>query len=674
MSRTGPRPRHDLRTEPGSADNTPEEYRQAMNLLESCRFLLESDSEAADAALLDALPHAGPDELDQIIDVLLRRARRPGLIGVVTQFHRLGDAIQATVINQFETLTPAIREALRAPQTQTRLNVVDIASRNESLGGAPLLSTAIEDSSRRVRERAAGALHELANGWHRHHRTELSALSWSVTNHRLSTHDATGRVRKLNDERQTLLMALEESLLNFERHCITSMLAPIMWFITPMGARAWSRISASRSRAGHAMIETLARDADPRSARFALLAMLHTELRSSIAQTLAATRSDPFVHALIREAWLTADPRCRTALQRIRSLAWLNAGTDKILSLPEPLQLRLIRLITALGTTAESKAAIYHDLLRNGTSAVRRAALWAIVDLEGAATTQVLNIIASGSDAPLATIAQRELRRRGCEPQCSARAPKPPSVPKVERNAPPASTPVTFEQFWDEFHDLSETARHDWVRRMTYSGVNLKAELRRRILSGSPTEQVRAISMAAETGLIDAYRTEIYRLAHEPEVLVRAAAISVLPMLPGPTTERMLAGALTDSDGRVQANAVTAINAVGGEDCVELLRPKLDADNNRVRANAIHSLIRYQVREAAEGLLLMLTNPDRASRLSALWVADRLMLSTLLPRLQTMAREDPDPQIRTRAAELASRMGGSVEPLAADAPPAETAR
>lgn len=208
---------------------------------------------------------------------------------------------------------------------------------------------------------------------------------------------------------------------------------------------------------------------------------------------------------------------------------------------------------------------------------------------------------------------------------------------------------------------------------MAAGGVNLKAELRRRILSGSPTDQVRAISMAGQTGLIDAYRTEIYGLAHAPDVLVRAAAVSVLSLLPGPTTERMLAAALVDTDGRVQANAVEAIDAVGGEECVELLRPKLDAENNRVRANAIHSLLRYQVREAAEGLLRMLTDSSRASRLSALWVADQLALGSLLPRLQTMARTDPDPQIRSRAAELVSRMGGSVEPLAADATPTETA-
>ena len=644
-----------------------------MNLLPSCRFLLESDSDAADAALLDALPHATPVERDPIIDVLLRRARRPGLIGLVTHFHLLTDAGQATVVQQFETLTPAIREALRAPQTQTRINVVDIASRNESLRGASLLSAAVGDSSRRVRERAAGALRDLAERGYHHRRTQLSALAESVTNRQLSPCDAAGHVRALNDERQALLIALEEVLQSFDKHNIVSVLDPVMWFIAPMDARAWPRVSTPRSRAAHAMIETLARNADPRLARFALLAMLHAELRNATAQTLAAVRSDAFVYGMIREAWLTADPRCRTALKRIRSLAWLDAGTDKILSLPESLQLRLVRLIAALGTPAESKAAIYHDLLRNGTSAVRRAALWAIVDLESTATTPVLSLIACGSDSPLATIAQRELRRRGCEPRYASPAPKPRPVNQDERENYDSNIPITFQRFWDEFHDLSETSRHEWIRHMAAGGVNLKAELRRRILSGSPTDQVRAISMAGQTGLIDAYRTEIYGLAHAPDVLVRAAAVSVLSLLPGPTTERMLAAALVDTDGRVQANAVEAIDAVGGEECVELLRPKLDAENNRVRANAIHSLLRYQVREAAEGLLRMLTDSSRASRLSALWVAEQLALGSLLPRLQTMARTDPDPQIRSRAAELVSRMGGSVEPLAADATPTETA-
>ena len=113
----------------------------------------------------------------------------------------------------------------------------------------------------------------------------------------------------------------------------------------------------------------------------------------------------------------------------------------------------------------------------------------------------------------------------------------------------------------------------------------------------------------------------------------------------------MLRAALSDQDQRVQANAIEAIDVVGGTDEIGLLRPKLDADNNRVRANAVHVLLKRRVREAATALLEMLNHPNRGFRLSAVWLARQMRLRTLLPRIEAMAQTDPDPQVRRRAEE-----------------------
>jgi len=128
--------------------------------------------------------------------------------------------------------------------------------------------------------------------------------------------------------------------------------------------------------------------------------------------------------------------------------------------------------------------------------------------------------------------------------------------------------------------------------------------------------------------------------------------------MPGPTAERMLRAALADEDSRVQANAVQAIDSIGTADRVDLLREKLNAESNRVRANAVGALLRLQVREAAESLLQMFAHPNRAYRLSALWVAESMRLKPLVPRIASMGREDPDAQVRARAIQVAERIEG----------------
>ena len=149
---------------------------------------------------------------------------------------------------------------------------------------------------------------------------------------------------------------------------------------------------------------------------------------------------------------------------------------------------------------------------------------------------------------------------------------------------------------------------------------------------------------------------QIYRLAYDPEPLVRSRAVAMLAELPGPTGRRILRVALSDSDARVQANAIEVLDLLDAPDRVAETVLKLKSKNSRVRANAVKSLLRLDVREAATALLEMLEGNSSAQRISALWLIERLKLRAVLRRVARLGGEDPDERVRQRALDVLQRM------------------
>jgi HEAT repeat protein len=146
---------------------------------------------------------------------------------------------------------------------------------------------------------------------------------------------------------------------------------------------------------------------------------------------------------------------------------------------------------------------------------------------------------------------------------------------------------------------------------------------------------------------------------------VRSAAVLALGQVPNPTSRRILRQAMSDTDGRVAANAVEAADA-GGQLDAEALLPKLTSADNRVRANAVRALLKLGVREAAEALVRMLQHSDPRQRASGLWLVEKMGLGILAGRLGRMAIADVDLQVRTRAADVCERLRVPVSALHAD--------
>jgi HEAT repeat protein len=174
--------------------------------------------------------------------------------------------------------------------------------------------------------------------------------------------------------------------------------------------------------------------------------------------------------------------------------------------------------------------------------------------------------------------------------------------------------------------------------------------------SRSATERLSGLMRLPGEGDVGPMAEVVYRLCMDVDAGVRAAAVALLPRLPGTVSARLLKKALDDPEPRVQANAIEALDALGLPDRGALISAKLNSPDNRVRANAVKSCLRAEMYQAAEVLLDMLDSASAAHRISGLWVVERLHLGSVVSKVEQMVHGDADEQVRARARAVCDRL------------------
>jgi HEAT repeat protein len=140
---------------------------------------------------------------------------------------------------------------------------------------------------------------------------------------------------------------------------------------------------------------------------------------------------------------------------------------------------------------------------------------------------------------------------------------------------------------------------------------------------------------------------------------VRSAAVRFLGRSSRPELREQLLAAMEDSDGRVQANALEAMDEAGWPDLVGLIVPKLHSEHTRVRANAAKALARAGDEEATRVLTEMLEDSRAECRLAAIRAIKQIGAETWLEKLAELAEKDSSAAVRRQAAAVCAELQGS---------------
>ncbi|ERP31806.1 HEAT repeat domain-containing protein [Chitinivibrio alkaliphilus] len=186
------------------------------------------------------------------------------------------------------------------------------------------------------------------------------------------------------------------------------------------------------------------------------------------------------------------------------------------------------------------------------------------------------------------------------------------------------------------------------VRKLTPDFLaNVLSEIRR----GSEGRRVHAIQLLRYMNDDEVVRKVLITLLRSKVTHVRATAVKVLGYFVNSLEHHLFRSILQDSDPRVRANAIEAIEMLHEPRLVYMIIRFKNDPNNRVRGNTLKALYTLEKRDVLPDVLKMMTSSEKNMILTALWLLTVIPLcSKELEDLCDLYLDHDDGDIQRRAA------------------------
>jgi hypothetical protein len=379
-----------------------------------------------------------------------------------------------------------------------------------------------------------------------------------------------------------------------------------------------------------------------------VLSCLQYETLSHAGRALIARCDWPALGQIGRhEHWLSLKG-VAGALKGIRNLRAVAEDPNGLTELPSDLQAGALRLAMACGIARKLKDMLL-ALALSGEATLAQAAL-PIVFAERGDSPQLLLMALHSRNAQVQSVAAAKIMSDGADTQLMHHLMD--VMPSLEE---PVRTLVSqflgaggFERYWQNYKRLDQDLRQRAGAALQKLDVHLVDHLAGRLVGRDVSDQLQAVQMVWQLRLVDRFGDTLCQLARYANRTVRAAAVMALRDLKSFDARSTLARCLHDEDDRVQANAIEALAAQGGDASIVL--DKIDSPHCRTRANTIKWLLQARHGRGPKAMSSMLTDPRSAHRLSALWVVKVLRYAPAMPLLEQMSLRDAEAKVRARAA------------------------
>ena len=148
-------------------------------------------------------------------------------------------------------------------------------------------------------------------------------------------------------------------------------------------------------------------------------------------------------------------------------------------------------------------------------------------------------------------------------------------------------------------------------------------------------------------------------LAQEQDVFIISALVKAAGILGERRTISSLQPYLGHSDGRVRANAVEGLEAIGDEMGWPLIVPLLNDKDHRVRANAARALLHFDEKEARKLVEELINSPKANARATALYFLRTVKVSWAETLLWSFIEKERQPDLHRLACGLLAENGTS---------------
>jgi hypothetical protein len=632
-------------------------------------LLTTSDNPAADSLLLEALRMGNEAEQAQVLDVLLRRSKQIGLMGVLAAHATLPPRLRQKVTEQAAAFYSVLSDAGRSSNRAARIAAIRMIAAARLGKLSYVLAENLRDPDDELSSEACQALLDLAR-WvntqsrlmHRYAALDDLTLVGNSGRANDSTimaaptanRDLQAAYDQVMKQRPEIENAVARALDYVKTKHAQDLLRAALLLCDHPQSRTLAILKATRHGGQMSMVRKLQQSPTAENVEAFLLGGSHGHLRPNFAIAYAQIDDPAVLSVLLRHTHWLADHQLRLCLETTDRGPWLDLA-----QLPLELQNRLPEecacagaWITASGLHAaqqDERLLTLLDHIRGDTS-LRLQLLRQVAARRDTGPGLLLRKMIDDPDERLARIAARELiRRRPADYETVLLQQINKAAPTVRRVIGRAMAQAGFDRFWNRFEQMDKPVRQQAGRAMLKLLPDAPTRLGRLLSHGTAEHRVRALQIVQELNLAEQFRDTLKTMCSHTNARVRSKAVGAMIALSQEATNPILSRVLSDADPRVRANAVEVLEATRSKTFVPMLTERARSSHNRERANAIKALHRMKVETATQHLQLMLRDPRAEHRISAIWTLRHTGIWALIGEVGKLASSDENPRVRRYA-------------------------
>lgn len=625
------------------------------------KALVESDNEAADDVLLEALSRGNDAEKSLALHALMRRRTVHGLAGVVARYAELPADAQTLVLKNIRLFHQALRECAKSKELAARISAIRLVALGRQGKLTYLLSEALHSADETLAKTACEALVALARWVATETRRLHSARSLDSAAFIQTTADSVEQLsetqlvyRQIIDQRPEIEQGVWRAL-DVHRGKFGNELLRAALLLADSTQSKTLEVVQTPKHAGHGpMIRRLQQVPESEHAEAFLLGAAHGGLRGNFGVVFSHIIEPPVLDAFLRRTHWLKDQRLVLCMHQVSRGIWWNET-----ELERDLARRDADDAACVGPWIASSGV--HDVLQDtlldklrvqgaGHLPARLRLLDIAMRRPLGASMLLLRTLLSDPDERIARMAVREFVRRRSPDfeniliQAMANAPE-----SVRRVIARSVGQVGFDHYWERFDRLDKSARKSAGKALFKVLPDALARLERRLRSGPVEQRIKALQITQELGVAAPLTGVLMSLCTDPHPKLRSKAVMLLAEINVVPGDVLMERVLNDPDARVRANAIEVLEAKRQPEFVPLLTERARSHNSRERANAIKALARMRVATASGQLLTMLKDERSEHRISAMWAMRQIGLWQLLREIGNIAKQDPNLRARRYA-------------------------
>lgn len=638
--------------------------------------------------LLQALQLGAANEQRMVVDVLFKRKSTRGLNGIVANYDRLPEPLQAHVLNNIRLIHHALAESGRSGDSNLRLSAMRLIAAGRQGKLAYVLSENLHSTDPAFSKAATEAVLSLARwvametkrlqrgageedrrgevetGEHGDAEKEESVIPSPSHAVPLSSPESStfSDYERLMIERPEIEGAVARALNVHRGKHGTELLRAALLLADWPGSQTLAVLHTPKHGGQGAMVRRLQQPPDSEHVSAFLLGATHGQLRTHFAAAFSHIDQAPVLDALLRKTHWLKDAQLQACMHQVTRGAWwglseLRRDLDRR-GLAEASS--VAEWIASSGlhdVEQDERLASVLDRVKRETDAAAPQSLSARLRLlrvsmrrRRGTSTEPIRALLNDPDERIVRMAAREIvRRKPADFENMLLKLMTSAAPSVRRVIGRSVGQAGFDGFWQRFDRLDKSMRKAAGKAMLKLLPDALQRLQRRTLGGAVEHRLKALQIVQELGVAEGMRDILIQLCADPNPRVRSKAITVIGEVPMAPNNLLIERVMQDPDARVRANAVEVLEGRGDPEFIPVLTQKALAASGRERANAIKAMHRMKVGTAGNQLLLMLRDARPDHRVSALWAMKQIGWWQLLNEVGRLARADDNVRVRRYA-------------------------